>query len=94
MLSNVSDTPTAHRIARDTALRVAQNHGFDELRREDIDVQPAEITRGSKVTVTITVTYPVLGIPEVGGPGEVPFWIPRQEISHSERVDQYRSFDD
>jgi hypothetical protein len=63
---------------------VATNYGLeaDEL----VLRLDGRLERGAEVTATVTVEVPVVGIPLVGGIGGM-----SRSVSHTERVDQWRS---
>jgi hypothetical protein len=66
--------------------QVAANHGLEDS-IVDIAIEGA-LVRGETVTANVTVEMPALVVPLMGSVGA---W--EWTASHSEKVDQYRSFD-
>ncbi len=80
-----TDRASGEAAARLRAIEIARNHGFDAAAIEvSID---GVLDWGEVITATVVVDTPLLEIPGIGT-----FVVNDVVVSHSERVDDFRSF--
>ena len=80
-----SDQGIGETVGLARAREIAENHGFGSA---DIDVSFSGILDwGQEITATVTVDTPILDVPGIGT-----FAAADVVVSHTERVDDFRSF--